>query len=182
MDQQYFYNKIDNIKNTTIDFAPTLITSILILILFFSIADYYKKYFINPEEIKSNNSLASYSIKYILYYIIIFVGIIFFSYNIGVNIATLVTILGTLGFAIGLAMQNSLQNIISGIVISSFNLFNIGDVIKISGLSNINSLISGKVINFNLAYTTISDLTTNVLTIIPNTIVYSNILSNIKPS
>ena len=89
----------------------------------------------------------------------------------------MVTILGTLGLAIGFALQSSLQNIISGIFISIFKLFNIGDVIKLFILGNNNPII-GRIVDFDVGYTTIIDLTTKIKTTIPNTIVYSNLITN----
>ena len=123
------------------------------------------------------NYVIKYQISEIFYYLIICVGIIFTCSNLGFNVAAMVTILGTLGLAIGFALQSSLQNIISGIFISIFKLFNIGDVIKLFILGNNNPII-GRIVDFDVGYTTIIDLTTKIKTTIPNTIVYSNLITN----
>ena len=171
MDKQYLYSKYESFKS----FAPTLITSILILVISYYIANYYKNYFLKKPP--NGNDIIFHQIAWMLYYIIIFIGIIFTLTTLGFNIASIVTILGTMGLAIGLALQNSLQNIIAGIFISIYKLFNIDDYIKIVGLGSANPTI-GKVIQFNLGYTTISELKTNIKTVIPNTIVYGNLLTN----
>jgi small conductance mechanosensitive channel len=171
MDTQYLYNKYESFKN----FTPTLITSILILVISYYIANYYKNYFLYKSS--TDNDIIYHQIAWMLYYLIIFIGVIFTITTLGFNIASIVTILGTMGLAIGLAMQNSLQNIISGIFISIYKLFKIDDYIKIVSIGSLNPT-TGKVIDFNLGYTTILELKTNIKTIIPNTIVYGNLLTN----
>ena len=169
-------------------FIPTLINSILIFAVFYAVANYYKNNIINSainrfSKNDENVNLVYYQMAYILYYVIICIGIVIVLIHIGFNIASIVTILGALGLAIGLAMQNSLQNIIGGIFISLLNLFNIGDYIKLVPLGNVNP-IYGRVVKFNLCYTTILDLKTNTITSIPNLAVYGNVLSNygkVKP-
>ena len=174
MDRQYFYNKYQDFKT----FLPTLITSLLILVVSFIIATYYKNHIINSQSNKNKNiSLLYLQISSIVYYIIICIGIIFTASNLGFNVAAMVTILGTFGIASGIALQSSLQNIISGIFISIFKLFNIGDVIKLFKLNDLYPT-TGRVIDFNLGYTVIKELKTNVKTIIPNSIVYGNLLTN----
>ena len=170
----YFYDKYKDIKN----FVPTLITSILILIISFFIANYYKNHIINIfSDDKKDIDLVYYQMSNISYYLIICIGIIFTASNLGINLTAMITILGIFGIAIGFALQNSLQNIISGIFISIFKLFNIGDVVKFFKLNDTNPTV-GRIIDFNLGYTTIKELKTNVKTIIPNSIVYGNLLSN----
>jgi small conductance mechanosensitive channel len=177
MTNRYFYDKFENVKN----FIPSLLTSILILIIFYFIANYYKNNIINKSSDDKNNvNLIYYQISEIIYYIIIFVGIVFAASSLGFNVAALVTIFATFGLAIGFALQSSLQNIISGIFISIYKLFKIGDIIKIVGLGNTNPTI-GKITDFNLGYVTIKELKTNIKTIIPNSIVYGNLLSNYGP-
>ena len=174
MDKQYFYKKYQDFKN----FLPTLISSILILVVSFIIARYYKNHISGvPSGDNKDIDLVYYQMSIILYYIIICIGIIFTASNLGFNVAAMVTILGTFGLAIGFALQSSLQNIISGIFISIFKLFNIGDVVKIFKLNDIYPTI-GRIVDFNLGYTTIKELKTDVKTIIPNSIVYGNLLTN----
>lgn len=188
-------NKYQNIKTYVSNNMPKIIMSILILLVFFTVANYYKALIIdkgvknsgseiptqevikiltetnknvNSEVYKQN--IIKYELGYIVYYLIIFAGIIITITNIGIESSSIFAILGTLGLAIGLALQGSLTNLTSGIYIGLSNIFNIGDKIKINGTTGI-------IQEFSLFNTTISDENGHNV-IIPNSIIQSNILTN----
>ena len=192
----YVNNKYQNIKTHVSNYTPKIIMSILILLVFFTVANYYKSLIIDngvkksgteiptSEVIKilaenSNKDINSevykqniikYELAYITYYLIIFSGIIITITNIGIESSTIFAILGTFGLAIGLALQGSLTNLTSGIYIGLSNIFNIGDKIKINNATGI-------IQKFSLFNTTINDENGHNI-IIPNSIIQSNILTN----
>ena len=188
MNNTYWYDKFESLKNKSIDFAPIFIISIFIFVIFYVIAEYYKSVMLQKskrdiynEQESITQNIIYFELSSIVYYAIFCLGILFALVNLGFNVAAIITILGAVGLALGLAFQETFKNIISGIYISINNIFRIGDIISLKMLGNINS-ISGKIIDFNLYYTTILEPTTNLITIIPNTLIQNNILTNISRS
>jgi len=190
MDNNYWHNKFELIKKQAIDFAPTIVISIFIFIIFYVIAEYYKSMIlkksysqvdIGNEQETINQNIIYYQLSLIIYYVIFCLGIIFALVNLGFNVATVITLLGTVGLALGLAFQETFKNIISGIYISLTDIYDIGDQINLKMLGSINS-ISGTIVNFNLYYTTILETKTNLLTTIPNALIQNNMITNISRS
>ena len=190
MDTNYFSEKYESIKKQAINIGPSLIVSIIIFIIFYVIANYYKNIMIankntnnqESEMIQNYNThknLIYYQFVWIIYYSILFSGIMFSLINLGFNIATILTILATLGLAIGLALQDFLKNIISGIYLSFTNMFGLGDLISVRSLGSTNPTF-GKILDFNLFYTTIIEDKTNQITMIPNSTIQNNILTNLS--
>jgi small conductance mechanosensitive channel len=179
------HDEFELLKNDVIIFLPKLVISILIFILFMVIANYYKNYFldenINSEETisKKSKSLILHQLIMIVYYLILTAGILFFLINLGVNIALIISILGIFGLAVGLAFQSSLSNIIAGIIISLSDLYDINDTIKINAIFSEN-YTSGKVVDFNLYYTTLFDSKSKTIINVPNSLIQNNVLKNIN--
>ena len=172
IEANYIYEKLHSFLNIFIDSLPSLILSILIFVIFYVIAEYYKYRVIrkksiieqdsksiieqesNDNNISLDNNLIYHQINWIIYYSIIVFGLIISLVNLGFNVATIITLLGSLGLALGLAFQETLKNMISGIYIALNRLFNIGDIITLKSLGSLNNTF-GKIIDFNLYYTTI---------------------------
>lgn len=131
--------------------------------------------------IVKKKSLINYQLIMLIYYIIIGLGTVFALINFGFNIATIITIIASLGLAVGLAMQGVFTNLISGLNIGVTNMFAIGEEISLVSLISVN-IITGTVIDFNLYFTSIIDSKTNKLSMIPNSVIISNILINISRS
>ena len=127
-----------------------------------------------------NNNLIYYQMNWIVYYTIIVFGFIVSLVNLGFNVATILTLLGSIGLALGLAFQETLKNIISGVYIALAKLFKIGDLITLKPLGNLN-VTSGRVIDFNLYYTTLINQHKQI-SVIPNSIIQNNILTNLSIS
>ena len=184
MDTDLWYKKFEELKSNTIDFIPLLLLSIFIFVLFYIVAEYFRKFMIldikNNQEQQTIN-IVYYQLSIIIYYSINILGLIFALVNLGFNIPTIITILGTIGLALGLAFQETFKNIISSLYISTNNLYSIGDVIMINILSNQNYTM-GQVVDFDLYTTKLIDSKTNLLTIIPNNTISNNIISNITRS
>lgn len=195
MDTNYITKKFNTFFENFVDNIPTLLTSIFIFIIFYIIAEYYKSVIIpqktklikseiemelEQEQSPYNNDLIYYQLSWLVYYSIIIFGLLVSLVNLGFNVATIITLLGSIGFALALALQDSIKNIISGIYIGINKLFKIGDIVSLKPLGNINATY-GRIIDFSLYYTTIVD-NNNVISMIPNSIIQSNILTNITLS
>lgn len=178
---------IENIKNQIINKMPKIIESIFIFIIFIIVANIIKNNFVDDEldiindETSYNKNLIQHQIASVIYYIIVIIGIIFCLIHLGINITTILTIFGSFGLAFGIAMQGTLSNVISGIIISINNLYNIGDFIRINQLVNVNTIM-GKVVDFNLYFTKIKDLSNNLIINIPNSTIQNNLLTNVTKS
>jgi small-conductance mechanosensitive channel len=191
VDTDYIYNKFNSVKNSFIDILPLLLSSIFIFIIFYVIARYYEhsidKPKVNQEAINNadniNDNLIYNQLNKMIYYSIIIFGLVLSLVNLGFNVATIIALLGSIGLAFGLAFQDTLKNMISGIYIALNELFAIGDIVSIKPFTNTNNSNNnatfGKIVDFNLNYTTIMDLD-NHTSIIPNSVIQNNILTYIK--
>lgn len=195
MDTNYITEKFNTFFENFIDNIPTLLASIFIFAIFYILAEYYKSIII-PQKIKLikseieveleqeqspyNNDLIYYQLSWLVYYSIIIFGLLVSLVNLGFNVATIITLLGSVGFTLALALQDSVKNIISGIYIGINKLFKIGDIISLKPLGNLNSTY-GKIIDFSLYHTTVVD-DNHIISLIPNSIIQSNILTNITMS
>lgn len=150
----------------------TCIRTVIILIITFGLHKAIKKIFNRP---KIKNLIHIKFIKNILIVIIwIFAFIIIASQFSGFNklVTTILAGSGILAVVIGMAAQESLSNMFSGMFISIFKPFNIGDKIKIVGDDT-----AGYVEDITLRHTIIRTYT-NVRIIIPNSIIGSSKIEN----
>ncbi len=180
-----------NIKNAVSEKMPNIVGSLFIFLIFLIVAKIIKNSISNETIIDPNiiddesnyasRSLVQHQIGSFVYYIILIIGAIFAVINLGINTTTIITILASMGLALGIAMQGTLSNVISGIIISMNNIFNIGDMIRINQLFN-NNTIYGKVIDFNLYFTTIVDPYTKLVINVPNSTIQNNLLTNVSRS
>jgi small conductance mechanosensitive channel len=182
-------NFFENIKKTVSNKLPNFIGSLFIFIIFMIVAIIIRnsisgEIIDNIIEDESNiysKTLVQHQIGNVVYYLILIVGVIFSIINLGFDTTAIITVLASFGLAIGIAMQGTLSNIISGIIISINNLYNINDLIRINQLLNENT-IYGKVIDFNLYFTTVIDPRTKLIINIPNSTIQNNLLTNVSRS
>jgi moderate conductance mechanosensitive channel len=80
---------------------------------------------------------------------------------VGVNLAPLLASAGVAGVAIGLAAQNIVRDMLNGLLILIEDQFNVGDTIKIAG-------VSGVVESMTLRKTTLRDGSDGTVYVIPN--------------
>lgn len=209
MDTNFIKDKTQLFLNNVVDYLPLFLSSVFIFIIFYTVAEYFKSSILPPknkltktevklrqelsqelsQEIKEekldlkdtmHDTLIFNQLSWLIYYSIIVFGIIVSLANFGFNVATIIALLGSLGFALGLALQDTIKNIISGIYIIINKLFKIGDIISLKQIGNFNAII-GKIIDFTLYYTTIID-NNGIISMIPNSVVQNNIISNITLS
>jgi len=189
MDLEPIKKKIGEFWIDFLGFLPNFLVSIFIFIIFCVIANIYHDKIINSGNkingeqyihINSNNLIYK-QLSELVYYIIIIVGLLFTLSYLGFNLTGLIAIVGVIGFSIGFAMQNSLQNIISGIYIALLGMYQIGDYIALQTVS-LGLPTYGKVIDFNLYFTTIQQTGQTSFIEIPNSLFQSNLISIIKTS
>ena len=146
--------------NKFIDYLPTLIGAIVLLLVGLwvikLIVKYLKKLFdkkdYDPTLEKFTVNAASWGLKIMLFVLVIT--------QLGVESASLVAAIGAAGLAIGLALQGSLSNLAGGVLIIVLKPFKVGDWIEAQG-------VSGSVVEISLFYTKL-DTFGNQRVVIPN--------------
>ena len=161
MDKLNNYGEIaKEYANKFIDYLPTLIGAIVLLLvglwIIKLIVKYLKKLFdkkdYDPTLEKFTVNAASWGLKVILFVLVIT--------QLGVESASLVAAIGAAGLAIGLALQGSLSNLAGGVLIIVLKPFKVGDWIEAQG-------VSGSVVEISLFYTKL-DTFGNQRVVIPN--------------
>ena len=146
--------------NKFIDYLPTLLGALALLIVGLWVIKLIKKYVqklfdrkdFDPTLEKFTVNLLSWGLKILLFVLVIT--------QLGVESASLVAAIGAAGLAIGLALQGSLANFAGGVLIIVLKPFKVGDWIEAQG-------ISGSVAEVTLFYTKI-DTFGNQRAVIPN--------------
>ncbi|WP_026914164.1 mechanosensitive ion channel family protein [Christiangramia portivictoriae] len=161
MDKLNNYGEIaKEYANKFIDYLPTLIGAIVLLLVGLwvikLIVKYLKKLFdkkdYDPTLEKFTVNAASWGLKVLLFVLVIT--------QLGVESASLVAAIGAAGLAIGLALQGSLSNLAGGVLIIVLKPFKVGDWIEAQG-------VSGSVVEISLFYTKL-DTFGNQRVVIPN--------------
>ncbi len=156
--------------NKFVDYLPTLIGAILLLIVGLwvikLIVKYLEKFFEKKDydetlEIFTLNAMR-WGLKILLFVLVIT--------QLGVESASLVAAIGAAGLAIGLALQGSLANLAGGVLIIVLKPFKIGDWIEAQGTS-------GSVVEISLFYTKINTFG-NQRVVIPNGELSNNNITN----
>lgn len=142
------------------DFLPSLITAILLLvfglwIIKFAVG-YLRKLF---HKRKYDKTLENFVISLVTWTFRILLFILVIT-QLGVETTSLVAVVGAAGLAIGLALQGSLSNFAGGVLLILLKPFKVGDWIEVQG-------ISGSVKDISLFYTYLNTFG-NQLAIIPN--------------
>lgn len=146
--------------NKLIDYLPTLIGALLLLVVGWwvisLIVKYLKRLFekkdYDPTLEKFTVNVVSWGLKILLFVLVIT--------QLGVESASLVAAIGAAGLAIGLALQGSLANLAGGVLIIVLKPFKVGDWIEAQG-------VSGSVVEITLFYTKL-DTFGNQRVVIPN--------------
>lgn len=94
---------------------------------------------------------------------------------LGIEATSIIALLGATGFTLGLALQGTLSDMSSGILLGIFQTYSIGDLIEVNG-------VKGKVRDFNLTRTILTDMDTNSLITIPNRMISENTITNYTKS
>lgn len=106
------------------------------------------------------------------YYSIMALAILIVLKLLGIEATSIIALLGATGFTIGLALQGTLSDISSGILLGLLQIYTIGDLIETQ------DGIRGRVKDFNLTRTILTDIDTNAVIIIPNRKMSENTIIN----
>ncbi|MDJ0660633.1 MAG: mechanosensitive ion channel family protein [Crocosphaera sp.] len=126
-----------------------------------------KVYTTDEQGISPLTSLFELLTKIVIYSL----GVLIILQSIGIQITPLLTALGVGGVSLGLALQTPLANLISGVSIVMSGKVKPGDYIRLA------SGESGYVIDVELKYTVLKEITDNVL-VIPNSEILSGSFKN----
>ena len=91
----------------------------------------------------------------------------------GIETTSFVALFGAMAFAVGMALQGSLGHFASGILLLTFKPYRVGDLVEIGGGQ------TGTVIGIQVFNTVLQTLD-NKHIIIPNSVVTSNVITNIS--
>lgn len=124
---------LEKLKDLLIDYAPNVITALLILIIgLFSINIIIKsskkimiKRGVDETLHKFLTNLGSWGLKILLFIVV--------ASKLGVETTSFAAILAAAGLAVGLALQGSLSNFAGGVLIMIFRPFKIGDLVEAQG-------------------------------------------------
>lgn len=151
---------IDKILIATFLASATLVTSRLLVGLL-------KAYTTKEDGISPLTSLFEFLAKIVIYSL----GTLIILQSIGIKITPLLTALGVGGVSVGLALQTTLSNLMSGINIIMSGKVKPGNYIRLA------SGESGYVIDVELKYTVLQEITDNLL-VIPNSKIISGSFKN----
>ena len=109
-----------------------------------------------------------------VFWLLLIVGVLFALSVAGFSIAPLFAVLGGASFILAFAMQETLSNLASGMMIMINKPFDVGDFVSTNS-------ISGKVEAVSIVSTTIRTVDNQVV-ILPNSTVWSSIITNVTVS
>ncbi len=130
----------------TVDATPSIITGIVVFLLFWLAGIIAKKLIEKLANHSKNRQYLLHLVGQTTKVALIIIGLITALGTMGINVTALVTSLGLAGFALGFALKDSLSNILAGFIILFYQPFNIGDHIDVSKTE-------GDVVDINLRYT-----------------------------
>jgi small-conductance mechanosensitive channel len=125
---------------------------------------------LNSEKQEGSSTLTS-LFESLTNLIIYSLGLLIVLESVGIGITPLITALGLGSLSIGLAFQGTLENLISGITILTSKKIHPGDYIKLK------SGEEGYVVDIELKYTVIREITDNLI-VIPNAQIISSSFTN----
>ncbi len=164
---------LEQIRSMLIDYAPKVLGAILMLIIGFMIIGWVSRLVSKSLQKRDVDesvrpflvSLISVGLKIVL---LLAVAGMF-----GIETTSFVAIFGALAFAIGMALQGSLGHFASGVLILVFKPFKVGDLVEIGGGER------GSVEQIQV-FNTILKTLDNKRVIVPNSLVTSNVITNIS--
>jgi small-conductance mechanosensitive channel len=145
---------------------------ILIIILGFMIAAFYKRKIINLATQREKISISSAkALSNAGYYILVFITLLFALKSIGLNLSNLGLVAGALSIGIGFGLQTVVSNLAAGIILMFERTVRLGDYIEIS------DTIRGTVSDMKMRSTTVTT-NDNIDVVIPNSSFIQNNVIN----
>jgi small conductance mechanosensitive channel len=154
--QEFVHSKLPHL---VVIAAIAFVLSRLLRLITFHMTRAAERHAANPDRIGQVKTLAGVIRASGLAIIGVIAGFLFLD-KLGVNLAPLLASAGVAGIAIGLAAQNIVKDVLNGILILIEDQFNVGDTVRLAGLS-------GTVEAMTLRKTTVRDAD-GTLYVIPN--------------
>ncbi|MGI9316469.1 MAG: mechanosensitive ion channel family protein, partial [bacterium] len=168
---------VSDLKDLVRDKGPNfffqLLLFFLILFLFIKLAGWVKHLIdkaIDTAGVQMSK-LARRMVTNISGNVVIVVGFLVALSQVGISLGPVLAGLGIVGFIIGFALQDSLGNFASGVLILIYRPYDVGDVVKLGG-------VTGQVHKMSLVNTTILTLDNQTL-IIPNNKIWQDVIVNL---
>lgn len=164
--------KLEEWLNTAIEMLPNIAVAILILIAFYVLAKYVKKFTGQLlSRVTANKSVVSLA-ETVMHVLVIGIGLFvaLSVLNLDGTVTSLLAGAGIIGLALGFAFQDIAANFIAGILLSTRHPFGIGDIIETNDYF-------GTVMKLNLRNTIILTAQGQIV-YIPNKAVYENAFTN----
>lgn len=165
-------NTADLWMQKLIDFAPSLVISLLVLVIGFWIAGKLGsliRSFLYKRGVDSTIIPFLTNIIVVLMKVLVLISV---ADRLGVKTASFIALLGGAGLAIGLALQGSLQHFASGVMILIFKPYKVGDLVDIKGtFGNVEEIQT---------FNTVIRTPDNKKVVIPNGIATSDIMTNLS--
>lgn len=160
----------DTIMKMVIEYAPDLISAILLLIVGLWVINRFAAFLgrafersnTEPTLAKFLKSMVSIGLKVLL--------LISVAGMVGIETTSFIAVLGAAGLAVGLALQGSLANFAGGVLILLFRPYKVGDYVEAQG-------VGGTVKEIGI-FTTVISTPDNKHIIVPNGAVSNGIITN----
>jgi small conductance mechanosensitive channel len=162
-------NLID--KNLLIELLGKTLLSLLLLVVFTLLGRFLRaavRRLVNRNSRNANLPILLSNLVYVTLIIVAILAIL--SIYTGAGLSTLLTLFGLVSLAVSLSIQDILKNFVSGVYLLLEQPFSIGDRVKVRD-------VEGRVENIEIRTTTIHT-DDGVLVYIPNTIVFSEVVTN----
>lgn len=111
----------------------------------------------------------------VIAYVIWLLGIAFAASSIGVEITPILTGMGVLGLVVAFATQTLMANIFGGILVTTDNLYKVGDRVEMGG-------VHGDVIEIKARYTRIKTVENTIITIPNSSVITGQIINYSEPT
>jgi len=165
-----FKSTTDQLVSILINFAPRIVSAIVILLLgiwIIRLITRKLRSFLVKGEMDSSWAPFFTSVTNATLYILLILSV---ASIIGIQTTSFIAVLGAAGLAIGLALQGSFSNFAGGVMILMFKPVKIGEYIETHG-------VLGKVNDIHLFHTTLQTLDNRVI-MVPNGVLSNNIIIN----
>lgn len=150
----------------------SIIKFLLIFIIGFAIATFYRKKLSSGSNYLKNTSVATRTMLSNLgYYFLVVITFVFALNSVGIDLSSLTILVGALSVGIGFGLQNIVSNFISGIILIFEKSIQVGNIIEIE------NAIRGRVTQINMRSSVITTFD-NIDIIIPNsTLIQNNVIN-----
>lgn len=111
------------------------------------------------------------SIGKLVYYAFVLTGVVMVLKVFGLDVTSILALIGTIGFILGMSMQGTLSDITSGFLLSFFQTYNVGDIVRAGELE-------GLVTDFRLVNTVLLDIESRTTVSVPNSQMQGSVVHN----